>query len=143
MAGFLGAFMIALTSTILLPFCAYKPSSMTAEGFQGGIGWRWQEKALWTIALTLWGGLGSLLDSALGGWFQASVVDNRTGKVVEGSGGKKVLVTGSSVRATGDPKASRHIESGLGLLDNNAVNVLMAALMSVGGMCLASFLWEK
>ena len=89
-AGFLGAFMVALTSTVLLPFCSYKPSSTTANGFQGGIGWGWQEKALWTIALTFWGGLGSLLDSALGGWFQASVIDNRTGKVVEGSGGKKV-----------------------------------------------------
>ena len=89
MAGFLGAFMIALTSTILLPFCAHEPSFMTAKGFQGRIGWGWQEMALWTIALTLWGGFGSLLDSALGGWFQASVVDNRTGKVVEGIGGKK------------------------------------------------------
>ena len=42
------------------------------------------------IAVTVWGGLGSLLDSALGGWFQASVIDGRTGKVVEGIGGKKV-----------------------------------------------------
>lgn len=158
MAGFLGAFIIALTSTVLLPFCDYESSSRTAKGLHGGTGWGWREKTLWTIAITLWGGLGSLLDSALGGWFQASVVDNRTGKVVEGSGGKKVsrhatsvasaflidtlqvLVSGSGVRAARDPKASRHIESGLGLLDNNAVNVLMAALMSVGGMFLASFL---
>lgn len=42
------------------------------------------------IAVTMWGGLGSVLDSALGGWFQASVVDGRTGKVIEGTGGKKV-----------------------------------------------------
>lgn len=34
--------------------------------------------------------MGSLLDSALGGWFQASVVDTRTGKIVEGTGGGKV-----------------------------------------------------
>ena len=45
---------------------------------------------LWLLSMTIWGGMGSLLDSALGGWFQASVVDTRTGKVVEGSGGKKV-----------------------------------------------------
>lgn len=38
----------------------------------------------------MWGGLGSVLDSALGGWFQASVIDTRTGKVIEGTGGKKV-----------------------------------------------------
>ena len=42
--------------------------------------------------MTLWGGGGSLLDSVLGGLFQASVVDLRTGKVVEGNGGKKVSV---------------------------------------------------
>lgn len=31
-----------------------------------------------------------MLDSALGGWLQASVIDTRTGKVIEGAGGKKV-----------------------------------------------------
>ena len=31
-----------------------------------------------------------MLDSALGGWFQASVIDTRTGKVIEGTGGNKV-----------------------------------------------------
>lgn len=37
---------------------------------------------------------------------------------------------------------SRRIESGLGLLDNNAVNVLMAFLMSVGGMLIGSYVWQ-
>ena len=37
---------------------------------------------------------------------------------------------------------SRRIESGLGLLDNNAVNVLMAFLMSVGGMLMTSYVWH-
>lgn len=41
-----------------------------------------------------------------------------------------------------DEKASRKIESGLGLLDNNAVNVLMAFLMSVGGMLLTAYVWD-
>lgn len=40
-----------------------------------------------------------------------------------------------------DDKPSRLIESGLGLLDNNAVNLLMAFLMSLGGMLLAGYLW--
>lgn len=31
-----------------------------------------------------------MLDSFLGGWLQASVVDKRSGKIVEGSGGQKV-----------------------------------------------------
>jgi hypothetical protein len=44
-------------------------------------------------ALTIWGALGSVLDSFLGGWLQASVVDARTGRIVEGEGGKRVLVS--------------------------------------------------
>lgn len=41
-----------------------------------------------------------------------------------------------------DGKASRHVESGLGLLDNNAVNFLMAFLMSVGGIIVMSYVWD-
>ena len=59
-------------------------------GLKGGIGWGVQEKLFWTAAITIWGGLGSVLDSFLGGWLQASVVDSRTGKVIEGTGGAKV-----------------------------------------------------
>ena len=98
MAGFLGAFTIALTSAVLLPFCSHGSTSRLGKVFgdanarnHGKISWGWQEKILWTLAVTVWGGLGSLLDSALGGWLQASVVDTRTGKVIEGTGGKKVL----------------------------------------------------
>lgn len=97
LAGFLGAFTIALTSAILLPFCPRDSAQVSKSFFDfktpsndGGSGWGWREKILWILAITLWGGLGSLLDSALGGWFQASVIDTRTGKVVEGAGGKKV-----------------------------------------------------
>lgn len=95
LAGFLGASIIALTSLALLPFCDTNargggPLSADKPGFQGGVGWGWQEKSVLVLAITLWGGLGSVLDSALGGWFQASVIDERTGKVIEGSGGKKV-----------------------------------------------------
>lgn len=97
MAGFLGAFTIALTSAILLPFCtelstlrAGKAFGHSQSGIESGQGWGWLDILLWILAITLWGGLGSLLDSALGGWFQASVIDSRTGKVIEGVGGKKV-----------------------------------------------------
>lgn len=95
LAGFAGAFVVALTSVILIPFCSADTSVRgkvfgNKPGFEGGNGWGWQEKVCWVIAVSIWGGLGSVLDSALGGWFQASVVDGRTGKVVEGSGGKKV-----------------------------------------------------
>lgn len=42
----------------------------------------------------------------------------------------------------GPGRASRHVESGLGLLDNNAVNFLMALIMSVGGMLVAAWYWK-
>lgn len=147
LAGFLGAFFIALTSAILLPFCPEGSTLKSGKLFgdpQSGSrkGWGWPEILLWIIAVTLWGGLGSVLDSALGGWFQASVIDSRTGKVIEGAGGKKVLISESRTHGgKKDDKASRKIESGLGLLDNNAVNLLMAFLMSIGGMLVAGYVW--
>lgn len=75
-AGLFGSFLLAFTSAVSLPFCSAHGSL--------------KDRALWTVALTLWGGLGSVLDSVLGGLLQASVVDKRSGKVVEGSGGRKV-----------------------------------------------------
>ena len=97
LAGLLGAFLIALTSALLLPFCSVGLTSRTGRlfgenqpGLDGGSGWGLREKGLWIVAVTLWGGLGSILDSFLGGWLQSSVVDARTGKVIEGIGGKKV-----------------------------------------------------
>lgn len=95
LAGFLGAFTIAITS-IFLPFCSaqelgpYRTRFANFVGRDGRDGWGWQEKIGLILAITLWGGMGSLLDSALGGWFQASVVDTRTGKIVEGTGGGRV-----------------------------------------------------
>lgn len=82
LAGFGGAFAIALASAVLLPFCGDGPK-----------GWTVIQRLGWVGAVTTWGGLGSLLDSLLGGWLQASVVDTRTGKVVEGKGGRKVCIT--------------------------------------------------
>ena len=95
LAGFGGAFIIALTSLSLLPFCG-RGSTIGGQlfgsksGLEGGIGWNWRVKYYWVVAITVWGGLGSILDSVLGGLFQESVIDSRTGKVVEGTGGKKV-----------------------------------------------------
>ena len=37
---------------------------------------------------------------------------------------------------------SRKLECGYDLLDNNAVNMLMAAIMSIGGMAVASYIWD-
>lgn len=99
MAGFLGASIIALTSVLLLPFCPVGLTSKTGKlfgdnqpGLKGGNGWGLREKAVWVLAITVWGGVGSLVDSALGGWLQASVIDFKTGKIIEGHGGAKVKI---------------------------------------------------
>ncbi|KAH8676895.1 integral membrane protein DUF92-domain-containing protein [Tricladium varicosporioides] len=89
-AGLLGSLIIVTTSMLLLPFCT--PTS-SKPGPPYNIGWTFKERQRFTFALTLWGALGSLLDSFLGGWLQQSVVDTRTGRVVEGDGGKRVLVS--------------------------------------------------
>ena len=169
LAGVGGAFIIALTSGVLLPFCAASHI---------------KDRVMWVVFMTIWGGLGSILDSVLGGLLQASVVDKRTGKVIEGTGGMKVLIHPSSTKPgstsdtgeislTADSMQLRHteaianaatlrgsrmlgqsvgsqlgpphepghesrrIECGRDVLDNNAVNVLMAATMSLGAMGIA------
>ncbi|CAG8138502.1 unnamed protein product [Penicillium olsonii] len=152
-AGLLGSFIVSATSAAVLPFCA-----------SAGI----KERLLWTAAMTAWGTLGSVLDSVLGGILQASVVDKRSGKVVEGSGGRKVIIHPSgkvvavdSAETTGleGPQAatlrsgsssapvrdesheSRRVETGRDWLDNNGVNLLMAATMSVGAMGISQWVW--
>ncbi|KAJ5897681.1 hypothetical protein N7504_007969 [Penicillium tannophilum] len=85
-AGLLGSFTVALTSAIFLPFCSER----------SGL----QDRALWVVAMSCWGLLGSVLDSVLGGLLQASVVDKRSGKIVEGDGGRKVLVHPGSLQPT-------------------------------------------
>jgi uncharacterized membrane protein len=173
-AGLLGAFILSATSTLVVPFCK---------------DWDFADKLSYTLAMTAAGFSGTLLDSLLGAIFQASVIDVHSGRVVEGEGGRKVLVhshpqkykktaqlksdvhsyqegkegiakttgtdsgdsilasrtmqkAGASGNAVADGQhESRRIEVGSDILDNNAVNILMAAIVSVGAMLAACVVW--
>lgn len=175
-AGLLGAFILSATSTLLIPFCK---------------DWDFAQKTSYTLALTAAGFSGTILDSLLGALFQASVIDVHSGKVVEGEGGRKVLIhsktplhlkksgqirskassyqegeasiaktsaldeaasvqaaetmrkAGASGNVTADGhQESRKVEVGSDLLDNNAVNILMAGLVSIGAMVGACVVWD-
>ena len=115
-----------------------------------------------TLTITAVGLMGSLLDSVMGGVLQASVVDVRSGKIVEGEGGRKVLIASSSnisgersppksqeVSGAKDSypgssagKPSRKVENGWDILSNNGVNFAMAASISMGAIVGACWVWE-
>ncbi|KAE8453925.1 hypothetical protein EG329_007701 [Mollisiaceae sp. DMI_Dod_QoI] len=89
-AGLLGSLIIVAASMALIPFCAPNSSVL---GLDGARGWTFLDRQRFAFAMTLWGALGSVLDSLLGGWLQQSVIDTRSGRIVEGEGGKKVLIS--------------------------------------------------
>ncbi|KAI0152924.1 integral membrane protein DUF92-domain-containing protein [Xylariaceae sp. FL1272] len=88
-AGLMGSMLIVTASLMFMPLCNADMSQMIG----GGQPWKQDEKIKFAVGLTLWGALGSVLDSFLGGWFQSSVKDVRSGKIVEGEGGVRVLIS--------------------------------------------------
>ncbi|KAI1411631.1 integral membrane protein DUF92-domain-containing protein [Hypoxylon sp. FL1857] len=109
-AGLLGSMIIVAAALMFLPFCGED----TKGRIGGGESWTVGQKATLAWGLSIWGALGSLLDSFLGGWFQRSVRDVRSGKIVEGDGGVRVLTSNDvdshaperfEEKATAGPKA--------------------------------------
>lgn len=88
-AGLVGSMTIVTTAMFFLPFC----TDTTANKIFGGSPWTKDQFRTLMAGLTIWGALGSVLDSFLGGLLQRSVRDVRTGKIVEGEGGERVLVS--------------------------------------------------
>lgn len=167
---------MSIVAMFLLPFCKE---------------WHSFDCFRFAISMTFAGLLGTLLDSLLGALCQASVVDVKSGRVIEGEGGRKVLVhstnplhfkkgaelrskvisneqgkdsiaKSSSIRLEESVQASRtmqkagadgtavadgqhesrRVEVGSDLLDNNAVNIVMAASISIGSMVVACIVWD-
>ncbi|EXK90600.1 hypothetical protein FOQG_06825 [Fusarium oxysporum f. sp. raphani 54005] len=94
-AGLLGSMIIVTASMIFLPSCSEESSRTPA----GGAPWTMLERRKFMGFMVIWGALGSVLDSFLGGLFQRSVRDVRSGKIVEGEGGNRVLVAESAMDA--------------------------------------------
>lgn len=89
-AGLVGSMTIVAAAMFFLPLC----TDATAGKLGGGAaGWTDEQRRILMGGMALWGALGSLLDSFLGGIFQRSVKDVRSGKIVEGEGGVRVLVS--------------------------------------------------
>ncbi|KAG5950135.1 hypothetical protein E4U53_005447 [Claviceps sorghi] len=138
-AGFLGSAVAVAAAAAFLPVCT---GETRAPG--DAPAWTLSQRGLFLGGMVVWGALGSVLDSFLGALFQRSVRDVRSGKIVEGEGGNRVLVLSGSARepSAGDRGPSRAVESGWDFLDNNDVNFLMASTMSVGAMAVAAWYWD-
>ncbi|KAG5982780.1 hypothetical protein E4U55_001386 [Claviceps digitariae] len=94
-AGVFGSMVIVAASMVFLPTC----TAESAPALGGGPAWTLAQRRLFMGGMVVWGALGSVLDSFLGAVFQRSVRDVRSGKIVEGEGGNRVLVSASATRA--------------------------------------------
>jgi uncharacterized membrane protein len=142
LAGTLGAFMISVVSVGILPLCSSSdPPSKHFLGSPYILGWTTNEKLLIIATMTGAGLVGSILDSVLGAIFQASVVDKNSGKIVEGIGGRKVVLPSGS--GAEKEKSQQEFSTAVGwdILSNNGVNVVMAASIAMLSMYAAGWVF--
>lgn len=99
-AGLLGSMIVVTAAMVFLPSC----NEETASRLGGGLPWTMVERRKFMVFMVIWGALGSVFDSILGALFQRSVKDVRSGKIVEGEGGNRVLVSATEPHI--DAKAS-------------------------------------
>lgn len=104
LAGVFGSMVIVTTAVAFTPACT------EWWGDKSGVGawWTTEQKRTAMIFLIVWGALGSVLDSFLGGIFQASVQDTRSGKIVEGDGGNRVLISDSASATSPSGSTTSH-----------------------------------
>ncbi|KAK4191191.1 transmembrane protein 19 [Podospora australis] len=110
LAGLLGSMIVVTAAMLFLPLC----DERSVGRLGGGTPWSVNERRVLILGLTVWGLLGSVLDSVLGGLLQRSVRDVRTGKIVEGEGGERVLVSGSTVKGGHAAEVKASLLSGEG-----------------------------
>lgn len=123
LAGLGGAAIIGLVVVGLTPFCS---------------SWTWAEKGGLVLGVSLVGPAGSVLDSLLGAWCQASVVEKESGLVVENSGGGRVIISKKEGGKKGGTDGKREmVVVGRDWLSNNGVNLAMCSMMSLIGMGVA------
>ncbi|KAM5352258.1 hypothetical protein ACJ41O_004981 [Fusarium nematophilum] len=108
-AGLLGSMIIVTASMMFLPSC----NGESAQKPGGGSPWTMLERRKFMGFMVVWGALGSVLDSFLGGVFQRSVKDVRSGKIVEGEGGNRVLVAESAEDAAAHSKKRADIKAAI------------------------------
>lgn len=117
-AGLFGSMVIVATTMVFLPAC----TSDTAPTLGGGAPWTLFQRRIFMGGLVLWGTLGSVVDSFLGGMFQRSVKDVRSGKIVEGEGGNRVLVSAPSSTASQRAASKVTVDGGADKQGGSAVD---------------------
>ena len=138
LASALGALIIGVTAALALPLCDGSDVDLEKKVASVQVSsldhrdprkkqWDMSSRAAFALVIMIIGTIGALVDSLLGAWCQASVVDSRTGKVVEADGGGKVLHQSDGTKE----KQGRRVLVGRDLLSNNGVNFATGVTMCV------------